>query len=416
MPHLQLQCRLARNYTLEGVEKALAYLLVKAVPEVTTDFGKLPLNVALVLDVSGSMQGEKLECAKEAACLVVESLSQGDLLSVVTFNDKARVIVPKRTMDDKNAFLSRIKGIKANDGTCMFAGMEVGVREIGQTSGASVNWMLVFTDGLTEGEERCLGNARQAAESRIAVSTFGIGDDYNEELLGEISRVTLGSAYHLLSPKQIKEQFVAELRSASSIGITNAHLTFQLAKGVALEEVHRIVPSIARMDLHAVDERMYAADIGGLDKADVTCFGVKLTLPARLAGQVRVAQVILTYDVPSLDISAATEKCGAVVEYTKDRDLCGRVDREVMGYFDQLFAQDLIEQATRAAQGGDVVAATQRLVQARALTQRIGNLPMTQHLQQAIDDLEKGGAISAGAQKTIRLGSTHTVRLTGLDY
>jgi hypothetical protein len=171
------------------------------------------------------------------------------------------------------------------------------------------------------------------------------------------------------------------------------------------------VPNIAKLDMQAIDERTSYAEIGGLDTTETTCFGAALTLPMRQAGRVRIAQITLRYDIPSAQLAEQIEKCDAVVEYTKDRDLCGKIDREVMGYFDQLLAQELVEQASKAAQAGNAADATQRLLQAKSLTERIGNVPITQHLQQAIDELNRTGTISAGAQKTIRLGSTHTVRL-----
>ena len=415
MSHLQLECKLARNYTLEEIDRALAYLLIKAIPDKTASSGKLPLNLVLILDVSGSMKGEKIECARNAASLLVESLTIDDYLSLVVFNDKVSVIVPKRKLDDRNVFFNRIRDIKANGGTHMFRGMGAAIEEIGEASPSCVNRMLLFTDGLTKGEGQCLGKAKQAGEGGIAISTFGIGDDYNEELLAEISRVTLGSAYHLQYPKQIEEQFMAELKSADAVGITNANLTLQLSKGVALEEMHRIVPHIAKLDFQSIDERMFSANIGVLDKDEISYFGARLFLPARPAGHMMVAQAILRYDIPSLQIVENTVKGDVLVEYTKDRDLCGRIDKEVMGYFDQLSAQDLIEQATRSAQAGNITAATQKLNQARALTQRVGNSLMTHQLQQAIEELDQKGTISAGSQKTIRLGSTHTVRLQELD-
>jgi Ca-activated chloride channel family protein len=411
MSEVKLQCKLARNYTMEGIDKALAYLLVKVVPDQAIGMGRLPLNVALVLDVSGSMHGEKLACAKEAAYLVVETLSRDDWLSLIVFNKRAKVLIPRRRVDDKNAFFSQIKAMNADDGTHMYTGMSAAIAEVGPATPATVNRIILFTDGQTEGEEECLSQARHAAQGGLVTSTFGIGDDYNEELLGEISRVTLGSAYAVQHPAQIKELFMKEVADATAVGITNSSLTINLAKGVSLEELDRIVPSIAKLDPRVVDERMFATDVGGLGKTETTCFGGKLALPARASGQVRIAQVTLRYDVPSLQVKEKTERCDVIVEYTKDRDLCGKVDKEVMGYFDQLAAQSLIEEAAKAAQAGNAPAATQKLSEAKALTQRIGNVAMTQHLDQAIDELQKQGSMSSGAQKTIRLGSAHTVRL-----
>jgi Mg-chelatase subunit ChlD len=76
MSEVRLECRLARSYTMaEGAPDATSYLLVKVIPDRAAGIGRLPLNIALVLDVSASMSGEKLACAKEAASLVVQSLT-----------------------------------------------------------------------------------------------------------------------------------------------------------------------------------------------------------------------------------------------------------------------------------------------------------------------------------------------------
>jgi len=233
----------------------------------------------------------------------------------------------------------------------------------------------------------------------------------NEDLLKDIAEVALGGAYHLQDPRQIKDQFKTELETATATGITRASLTFQLAKGVTLEELHRITPHIARLELHPADERTMAADVGDLEKSEVTTLGAKLTLPSRQSSRVRVAQVTLRYDIPSLEVRESIERHDVVVEYTRDRDLCGKVDSEVMHYFNQMSVQGLVEEATRDAKAGNIAGATQKLAQAQMLTQRIGNVAMTVSLKQAMDELEKKGTISAGAVKTIRLGSTHTVRL-----
>lgn len=413
MSEVKLECKLARNYTMENVDKAQALLLIKITPDKTVNFGRSLLNLALVIDVSGSMSGEKLECAKEAAQLVVKALSAEDRLSIVAFSDSAQVIVPARKADNKNEILSDIEGLEIIGGTCMYTGMEKGAREITKmASTESINRMILFTDGLTEGEDECLAIAQRQAKNKFTISTFGIGEEYNEDLLSAISDTTLGRIHHLENPEQIKEQFKAEIEKASATGITNATLTFQLIEGLTLDELHRIFPDIVKLDMRSLDERMYLADMGGLQTTDASCFGAKLTLPARQASRVRIGQVTLKYDIPSLKVKERTERYDVIVEYTKDRDLCGKFDREVIDYFNQLNVQNLISEATKEANAGNAAGATQKLTQAQMLTQRIGNVQMTRNLQQAMGDLEKKGTISAGAVKTIKAGSTHTVRVS----
>jgi len=178
MSQVGLECKLARNYTMENVERAQALLLVKAIPDKTIDFGVLPLNIVVVIDISGSMSGEKIEFAKEAACLVVDSVSEQDWIAVTVFDDEAQVIVPSRKADDKGAIKSHIRRIETEDGTCMYTGMRAGAREIAkQASRSNLSRMLLLTDGQTVGEDECLDIARREAKNKLVISTFGIGDD-----------------------------------------------------------------------------------------------------------------------------------------------------------------------------------------------------------------------------------------------
>jgi hypothetical protein len=126
-------------------------------------------------------------------------------------------------------------------------------------------------------------------------------------------------------------------------------------------------------------------------------------------------QVFLTYNIPSLKIEDSVVKSDVTVEYTRDRDLCGKVDREVVAYFNQLSAQNLVEQAIKETKIGNISAATQILNQAQLITQRIGNVPLTKSIEQATQELKEKGMISSEAMKTVRAGSSQTVRIEKTD-
>jgi hypothetical protein len=91
------------------------------------------------------------------------------------------------------------------------------------------------------------------------------------------------------------------------------------------------------------------------------------------------------------------------------------VDREVVAYFNQLNAQNLIEQAIRETKVGNISAATQILSQAQLITQRIGNVPLTKSIEQATQELKEKGTISSEAMKTVRAGSSQTIRIEKTD-
>lgn len=417
MTEVTLECKLARKYALENIAGSLAYLLIKATPNPTLDFGSLPLNLGILIDVSRSMKGDKIQYAREASKLVVQSLSPDDMISIVIFSDNARAIVPHNEARDKTSILAAIDKIRTVSGTRMYKGIETAVAEMRKaTKPGCINFMIILTDGETEREELCLSLAQQEMRNKLVISTFGIGDTYNEGLLKSIADATLGKIFHLQAAEQIKTHFGTEVDAARTAVITNVTLGLCLANDVKLEETHRIFPNSARLEpTIETDGKTYSIDINRLTINESSFFGVKMILPARPSGPVTEAQISFKYDIPNLDIKERIDKCDVIVEYTKDRDLCTRIDREVISYFNQLNAETLINQAIQETKVGNIAEATKILAQAQTLTQRIGNPALTQNIGLASEELNGKGVISPGVIKTIRVGASHTVKIDDAD-
>ncbi len=413
MAELTIECKLARRYTLENVADALAYLLIEAVPSISTGLRSLPLNISLVIDVSGSMKGQKIRYAVEAAKLVVTSLTEDDCVSIITFSDEAQAIVPSTKGSNKAAIFSALDKIRTLSGTRMQHGMEMGIREMRKAGfSGKANRMIILTDGETEGEEWCRTIALQEKDNNVVISTLGIGEKYNEYLLDDISSATLGNFFHLKTPEQISDIFQSEISSASAVALSNVTLRLNLLNDVKLESIDRIFPSSVKLQPRIEDEgNTISIDVGNLKKDEPAVFGAKLKLPARPAGQITIARAAITYSIPSLHIKDKVETRDIIVEYTGSQDLCGSVDSEVIGYFNQLNAQGLVEQAVTEARSGNAAAAARSLTQAHAITERLGNRPLTQTIEQTIEELEQKGMLSADGVKTIKAGSRQTVRL-----
>jgi Ca-activated chloride channel family protein len=408
---LTIECKLARRYTMENVPDALTYLLIEAVPNVPMGVRSLPLNISLVIDVSASMKGQKIKYAVEAAKLVITSLSEDDWVSIITFSDEAEAIVSSTKGFNKAATFSALDKIRTLSGTRMQHGMEMGIREMRKAGfSGKANRMIILTDGETEGEEWCRTIASQEKENNVVISTLGIGEKYNEYLLDDISSVTLGSFFHLKTPQQISDIFQSEITDASTAALSNVTLSLNLLSDVALESINRIFPSSVKLQPRIENEgNTFTEDVGNLKKDEPATFGAKLKLPARPAGQVTIAKVVVTYSIPSLHIKDKVETRAVVVEYTNSPDLCGSVDREVIGYFNQLNAQSLIEQAVEEAHAGNTDAAMRALTQAHTITERLGNRPLTETIGETIEELEQKGMLSPDGVKTIKAGSRQTV-------
>jgi len=117
-----------------------------------------PLNVCIVLDRSTSMKGEKMDVVKATAIQILRNLRQQDILSVVTFSDRAEVIIPASYHQDRSRLEARVQMIQPSGGTEIFQGLDAGSREVMRSLDSKrVNHIILLTDGQTYGDEQqCL--------------------------------------------------------------------------------------------------------------------------------------------------------------------------------------------------------------------------------------------------------------------
>jgi Ca-activated chloride channel family protein len=299
----------------------------------------------------------------------------------------------------------------------MFYGMEAGVREMRQAGFQNkVNRMILLTDGETEGEDRCQQIAALERQNGIAITAVGIGKRYNENLLSSIADITLGHFAHLKAPEQITEIFQKELGVAAASVITDVNMDFTLGEGIKLESLDRVFPNSVKLQPIADSSgRNLKVGLGNLTKDDPTIIGARLKLPATSKGVSKIVSLELRYAAPGVNQTYGIVKEDVQVTYTDNQDLCGQVDREVVSYFNQINAQSLVEEAIRQTRVGNIDEATQALSQARNITEKLGNVALTQDIREALDELEAKGLISSENVKAIKAGSRQTVQIKKTD-
>ena len=235
----------SRDAVLSSAENFVLYLLLEAKPQGAGV--RLPLNLGIVLDRSGSMYDEKrLEYVSEAVKYLIDHLGPEDRAAVVAFADKAAVVATaehvlhdkvrvKRAIDDLDL-------LEIGGGTQMALGMEAALAEVEKHyTPTHLNRLLLLTDGQTYEERKCLELARQHRE-RISCSTLGVGIEFNEKLLMEMAE-TSGANYHFISdPATIPGIFSREIEGLRNVALTNARIEAQLSTGVQVKEVFRSSP------------------------------------------------------------------------------------------------------------------------------------------------------------------------------
>jgi Ca-activated chloride channel homolog len=189
-----------------------------------------PLNISLVLDRSGSMAGDKIEYAKRAAEFVVEQLSAEDMLSIVNYDDHIEVTSASGYVKNKEALKRKIEQLHDRGATNLTGGMLEGYLQTASTKKKGyVNRVLLLTDGLantgvTEPSEIRRLVQKKYDEEGIALSTFGLGADYNEDLLTMLAETGRANYYFIGSPDKIPAIFASEMKGLLSVVAQNTWL------------------------------------------------------------------------------------------------------------------------------------------------------------------------------------------------
>lgn len=196
-----------------------------------------PLNVVLVLDRSGSMEGDKLERAKEAARMALRRLSDRDILSIVTFESEVQVLLPATRVTDKRAIGRLIDNIQSAGSTALFGGVSKGSSEVRKfLDRKSVNRVILLSDGMANvgpDTPSALGDLGASLRREgISVSTIGLGLDYNEDLMTRLAQTSDGNHAFVQEPQDLARIFDLEFQDALAAVARDLKVTLEFRNGV----------------------------------------------------------------------------------------------------------------------------------------------------------------------------------------
>ena len=149
--------------------------------------GRLGLDLVAVLDISGSMKGEKLDKMKIAMQFVIKKLSSSDRLSIVTFADEAEILCPLRRINEnsKEEIENLVNSLVANYTTNMVGGLEMGLKVLKERKFTSRRMEAILL--MSDGEQNPGTDAAQVTVGKIPVHTFGFGADQDAIVCGNNS-------------------------------------------------------------------------------------------------------------------------------------------------------------------------------------------------------------------------------------
>ena len=412
---VNLRATLARPYLATTGTPQVAYLLIETMPSQVVAQVRMPVNVSFVLDRSGSMKGEKIDRVRKATARALEMLGEQDIASVVIFDHRTEVLIPAAPVANQRDLQDKISRIRDAGGTKIAPAVEKGLLEIQRGGANAIRRLVLLTDGQTENEKECLLRADDAGRIGVPITALGVGKDWNEDLLIDMANRSGGTADYIDRPDKIDAYFQNTVQRAQATAIHNANLTLRLVQGITPRAVWQVIPLISNLGYRPVSDRDVSVPLGELETGSGRTVMIELLVDPRPAGQYRIGQVEVSYDVPMLRLQGERTRADVMMSFTPDTNLTAQVNAPVMNIVEKVSAFKLQTRALQDLQSGDVAGATQKLQSAvtRLLSQ--GEVDLAQTMQQEINNLEQTGQLSSEGQKTMKFGTRKTVRLSDLD-
>ena len=370
--------------------------------------GNLPLNLCLVLDHSGSMNGRPLETVKQAAMGIVERLSPGDRLSVVAFDHRAKVLVPNRIVEDIDLVKNQIQKLEAAGGTAIDEGMKLGIKEAANGKQNAVSQIFLLTDGENEhgSNERCLKLAQLASEYNITLNTLGFGSHWNQDVLEKIADSAGGTLRYIEQPEQALTQFSSLFSRIQSVGLTNAYLLIELMPKVRLAElkpVAQVAPDTIELPVQS-EGNQFAVRLGDLMTDEPRVVLVNLYLSQLSPGRQNIAKVQVRYDDPALsEEGLLSEKMPVEVEV--EQVYQPQPDEQVQKSILALAKYRQTQIAETKLQQGDRAGAATMLQTAAKTALQLGDKGAATVLQTSATRLQSGEELSEADRKKTRIVS-----------
>src|SRR3954454_785570 len=243
-PEVTLRVTPERDYVYRlGPREMIVQVEIEA--RKNDDARRAPMNLAVVLDRSGSMEGAKLEKARQAAAMAVDKLGDDDIFSLVTYDNETDLLLPPERIggtDHREDLKARIHRIQPGGSTALHAGVVLGAKQVRSFFAKErVNRVILLSDGLANvGPSSASDLSRLGRELRgdgISVSTVGLGDDYNEDLMTALAEASNANYYYVKDAEKLPGIFAQELGAARSLLARSIVIRIEAPDGVHLKEI-----------------------------------------------------------------------------------------------------------------------------------------------------------------------------------
>ncbi len=366
------------------------------------------LNLCLVLDRSGSMRGDPLTTVKQAAKGIVEQMSPGDRLSIVSFNHKAQVLASDLAIDDRAGIQAAIDRLQADGGTAIDEGLKLGIEQLAKGDREAISQIFVLTDGENEhgDNSRCFKLAQLATEYNITLNGLGFGDHWNQDVIEAIADAGGGSLSYIEAPERAIQAFNDLFERIQSVRLTNARLLLSPSPKVRLAElkpVAQVSPETIELPVRS-QGGVFSVRLGDLMTDEARVVVVNLYIGRLPQGRQPIADLQVCYDDPATGETNLHTRT-VEVEANVLREFESAPNSEVQRHVWALAKYRQTQIAEQKLKQGDRAGAATMLQTAAKTSLQMGDDSAATVLQDNATRLQVGGELSEGDRKKTRIVS-----------
>ncbi|MBE2220263.1 MAG: VWA domain-containing protein [Anaerolineae bacterium] len=400
-PSLEATVQISRTKMAISDSAQLFYLLIEITPPTHVVRARRPLNLCLALDRSTSMQGTRLDYLKTAVSLIIDKLAPDDIISIVSYSDRAEIVVEPTHINNKNQIIAHVRNIQASGGTEIYQGLYAGVTQMRQISLDQYNNQLILlTDGHTYGDtEQCIELAQRASETKIGFSAFGIGAQWNDSFLDQLVAPSGGRSAYIEDPTQIVKYLEDRIQGLGTIHARNLHLKKAFPGNTTPQYGFKLLPFSQPIDLSGSE-----LNLGNLEGKGSLAILLELLLQPQEHETRITIPIEITAEIPEQNnhIQKITKQIQILVtarapETAPPEDIVKAVRMLNMYRMNEKVWQDI--------EAGHIGVAATRL---RHLTTRLleaGEIQLAQQANAETERLNNAGELSEEGRKRLKFGT-----------
>jgi Ca-activated chloride channel family protein len=269
-------------------------------------------SLSLVVDCSSSMRGEKFKQAKESALHLFGLLRDDDYLSIISFHKSAKVSLPSSKKSESESAENIIRNLQLGIGTNIYEGLAFAKKEISKqtiesdSKNSITKRIVLLTDGQASygnmEEKDFVSLSKKIREDDTTISTIGIGDDYDQQLLQAIAETGGGVPYHVKEIYDLQRIFDKQADELSSTVLISPAFTITMMPGAKIQEVYTVTPTLRRQNLDKSNNNRYVARLKDIIIGQRQTLSLRVDLPERAPGRYRLARIELNDLVKNIEV------------------------------------------------------------------------------------------------------------------